>query len=355
MLVVTLNQDSHDFSTLSRNLADFSVEWRIVSVHDEREVLSAIVDGGAEVVVAGIDGGRGPALFGLLRLAHPQVIRLLLMGEGGSSLPLNALESAHRLLHRPLQAEELIEAVDSIYELHELLDNEALKATVGQVTSLSAPPKLFAEITRTMLDPECSASQVADLIGQDPAIAAKVLRLCNSAYYSGGRQVTDLRGAVIRLGLETVRRLVLLTEVFTGGNGADREAIRERALRSSQLAARLLAGSSAELAATASLLSEVGRLLPGVSEDGQDGPHYAEAGAYLLGLWGLPMPIVEAVAYHPQPQRSRTRGFWVSGAVHVARALAANESVDEGYLASVSMMDKLPGWRKLADEMGALS
>jgi HD-like signal output (HDOD) protein len=136
--------------------------------------------------------------------------------------------------------------------------------------------------------------------------------------------------------------------------------MQQRALLSSQLAVRLLGGSSAELAATAALLADVGMLVPGVripaecaagQEDKCSGPHYAEAGAYLLGLWGLPMPIVEAVASHHQPGRSRFRGFWVGGAVHVARALVSGEDVDEKYLESVGLRDRLPGWRKMADEL----
>ena len=78
-------------------------------------------------------------------------------------------------------------------------------------------------------------------------------------------------------------------------------------------------------------------------------PHYAEAGAYLLGLWGLPMPIVEAVAYQRRPGQMRSSGFWVTGAVHVASALVAGLEPDETYLRSVGMLDKLPQWRELVD------
>ena len=78
---------------------------------------------------------------------------------------------------------------------------------------------------------------------------------------------------------------------------------------------------------------------------------HTEAGAYLLGLWGLPMPIVEAVAFHRQPQRSSLRSFWVPGAVHVAGALASNEPVDESYLKSLGVLDQLPSWRQMAETM----
>jgi HD-like signal output (HDOD) protein len=94
------------------------------------------------------------------------------------------------------------------------------------------------------------------------------------------------------------------------------------------------------------------------SEDGADpdivaaSPGHAEAGAYLLGLWGLPTPIVEAVAHQSRPRRMRSTGFWVTGAVHVAAALVKGTPVDEGYLHSVGMLDKLPQWRLMAEQIG---
>lgn len=193
-------------------------------------------------------------------------------------------------------------------------------------------------------------------------MAAKVLRICNSALFSGGRTISDVRSAVIRLGQLELRRLVLASEAFSGTlpAGIDREALRQRSLVASALAAKMIGGSSADMAATAGLLAEVGMLLPGVRGlDAQgeligSGPHYAEAGAYLLGLWGLPMPIVEAVAHHHQPQRTKSRGFWLGGAVHVARALAAGHPVDEDFLRAVGVADRLPAWRAAALELGAL-
>ena len=83
------------------------------------------------------------------------------------------------------------------------------------------------------------------------------------------------------------------------------------------------------------------------------GPHYAEAGAYLLGLWGLPMPIVEAVAHHHRPARVRMSGFWVPGAVHVASALVSGAPVDEDYLRAVCQIDNLPRWREMAADAEA--
>jgi len=191
------------------------------------------------------------------------------------------------------------------------------------------------------------------MLAKDPALVVKVLRVCNSAFFSGGRPVADLKGAVVRLGLDTLRRVILAAEALSANNGPEAEAIRRRAFFASQLASRFLPGPSAEMAATAALLAELGRLLPGFKDaDGKDGQaSYADAGAWLLGLWGLPMPIVEGVAFHLEPARSRQRGFWIPGAVHVAHALSGGVALDEAWIDASGLREKLPEWRRIAEKM----
>lgn len=346
---------------LSQALADFGLDWEVRWIEQASAALEIGDDPPVDVLLCeqDVDGHAGSALLSQLRGVHPEAVRILLLEDGQDADALQALDCAHRLLRKPLDAGELIESVESVIELRELLGNMELKNAIGRIDSLPPPPKLYIDLTQLMRDPETSTAEIAELLSQDPALAAKVLRMCNSAYFSAGRVVTDIRTAVTRLGQQTIRRMVLATEVFGSPadiEGIDREAMQERALRTSRLASRLLGGSSAELAATAGLLSEVGMLLPGVrialpdgDERNPDGVPHAEAGAYLLGLWGLPMPIVEAVANHHRPGRMRMSGFWVTGAVHVAAALVAGTPVDEDYLRSVGQLDKLPKWRAMAE------
>lgn len=361
MHIVIVGEQGGRNGDLEQALADFGLDWQVRWIADAQQALEL---GGEhpDVLVCELEvaGRCGTTLLSQLREQHPAAVRILLLDNGQDADAMRSLESAHRLLRKPLDAGELIEAVESVIELRELLDSPDLNQAIGRVGMLPSPPKLYIELTQLMRDPDATAAEVADLLQQDPVLVAKLLRLCNSAYFSAGRVVTDIRAAVTRLGQQTIQRLVLATEAFgtpTEIEGIDREAMQDRALRTSRLAAQLLGGPSAELAATAGLLAEVGMLLPGVrftlpdgSEQNPDGPHYADAGAYLLGLWGLPMPIVEAVAHHHQPGRMRMSGFWVAGAVHVAAALIAGREVDETYLRAVGQLDKLPRWRTMAEQ-----
>lgn len=344
------------------SFAALGVDWQLVLLPDVSAALHRMQADPPDVVVCDLRpvGMEGGALLDRAKAFAPKAARIMLLEERDAGQAMRLLGSAHRLLHKPLRAEELIEAVDSIVELQELLGSEALRAAIGRVDRLPPPPKLYLQLSQAVNDPNASLAQIAGLVQQDPATAARVLRVCNSAYFSSGRNVADVRTAVIRLGQQELRRIVLASEVFRdSADGADCEAMRLRSLKASQLAARIIDSASAEMAATAALLAEVGLLLPGVRvPDGRggwrgDGPHYAEAGAFLLGMWGLPMPIVEAVAHHCHPGRSRARGFWMVGAVHVACALAGGREVDLAYLEQAGVAARLPGWRKLAAELGA--
>ena len=344
-------------------LAQYGVDWQLSFATDATQALMEIQRGKLpDMVVSELHplGMDGPALLERIREKAPRAGRLMLLDEGESGQAMRALNSAHRLLHKPLQAEELVEAVDSLGDLQDLLNSEELRAAIGKLDRLPPPPKLYLELSRAVQSPDSSLADIAQLVGQDPVSAARVLRISNSAFYSSGREIGDVRSAVIRLGQLEVRRVVLATEAFAlAPDGVDREAMRQRSLLASQLAAKLVDNANAELATTAALLAEVGMLLPGVrrpTEQGDwvgEGPHYAEAGAYLLGLWGLPFPIVEAVAFHHQPQRFKSRGFWIGAAVHVACALAAGREVDERFLDSIGMLGGLPIWRQWAADLGA--
>jgi len=93
------------------------------------------------------------------------------------------------------------------------------------------------------------------------------------------------------------------------------------------------------------------------------GAHHADVGAYLLGLWGMASPIVEAVAFHHQPTKCMADGFGPLTAVHVANILV-NETqpscdityslvFDVEYLKRCGVADQLSKWRDMAENFYA--
>ncbi len=351
-------------SELADYLSDLGDEFHVQQVPDGNSAIASAAQSPIDVVIVApvLADLTAATLLGQIRTLRPETIRIALLAADDSQRtpPTRIIGVAHRFLPLPLQPEVLLEAITSLEELRELLDNPRLRSAIGRIEKLPSPPHLYLSLMHALEeDEDTDAADIAKLVAADPAIAAKVLQLCNSAFFSGGRTITDLRAAVTRLGVATLRDLVLASEVFSipSLSVAERNAMQRRALLSSRLAAKFLPHASAELGATAALLSDIGLLLPGVRNEYDpdsvvdDRPGHTEAGAYLLGLWGLPMPIIEAVAFQRQPQRSSTRSFWVTGAVHVATALASGTAVDEAYLAKVGVLSRLPTWREQSETL----
>ena len=90
------------------------------------------------------------------------------------------------------------------------------------------------------------------------------------------------------------------------------------------------------------------------------GATHADVGAYLLALWGLPNPIIEAVALHHQPARCAAPEFSPAVAVHAADVFAHEFSgtntevpspqLDVAYLASLGFAGRIESWRDVCRE-----
>ncbi|MFN7550449.1 MAG: HDOD domain-containing protein [Pseudomonadota bacterium] len=362
MFVVVVDAAAGQLAELESRLAGLRPDWQFACPPDAKAALAIAESRPADVVIADLRaaGMDGVALLREFQSRRPETVRILLSGHDDEDEALRALNVAHRVLPKPISAEETAEAVERVRALHGILSSERIRETVGRVDRLPPAPRLYLRLTQAMDDPSSDAGQIAKLVGQDPALAAKVLQMCNSALFGGGRQITDIRSAVTRLGLRALRSIALAAEAFSrpGAGAGDAQALQRKALVASTLASRLLPQrAAADLAGTAALLADVGLLLPGLGLDharlpdfdqhGADLPTHAGAGAYLLGLWNLPMPIVEAVAFHHQPTRGGARQFGIIGAVHVAVGLAQGHPLDMAFLEATGAIERLPQWQSM--------
>ena len=300
----------------------------------------------------------GSELLRQVRDRRPATLRYVLSGHVETDAAVRALSVAQQLLSKPCDTRVLVEAVQSGLAVQQRLADPWVRAMVGRIRTLPAAPQVHAQISAALLDPRCDARRIAEILAHDPAIAANVLHLANSAFFnSAGRPAADLLQAVTRVGLNAVGDLVLATEVFDQRvHGPSANRLRGRALLASRLAQRIAAGKPyASTAATAALLADIGYLLPGVeantADDSADWSEHAHAeiAASLLALWSLPLPIVEAVACHHSPARVPRSEFGVHGTVHVATALACRVEPDLDWLAQHGLSGQLAQWRDMSE------
>lgn len=363
MRVLFVDDESRVLAGIERALFMHDVDWDCEFVNSGAEALASMEQSAADVVISDMrmPGMDGAALLEKVKTRWPETIRIILSGYSDTEAAMQALNVAHQFLAKPCENETLISKVERAISLRALLDNPMLVEKIGRVGQLPPAPKIYIELTRKMVDPTCDAAELAAVISRDPAITAKLLQLANSAYFSSVAVINSVAEAVARLGHNTVRRLVLTCEAYAQGPvNVDIGALQVRAMLASNLAERIAPDSRfRDASATAALLSEIGLLLPGIcvgshatTDCGHDDVcHHAEAGAYLLGLWDLPLEIVEAVALHCNPGKVHGDQFDVVGIVHAAVALADDKEADQAFLARTGQLEHWQSWQEMRDEM----
>jgi HD-like signal output (HDOD) protein len=242
---------------------------------------------------------------------------------------------------------QLEECVDRCLATRALIQSDELRTQLGSVGTLPPMPATFAALQRALADPTTDSSKIAAIVQKDTAIAAKVLQACNSAFFRLPRRVASIQQAVSYLGLSTVRSMVLSAELFKAGQSVcaalDLGQLQRHALSVAAVARSLLGDTArAEEAFLAGLLHDVGFLLLGrlfkdqmqlaleasaagmalaEAERKYVGLDHGTAGAYLLGLWGLPFEVVQAVAQHEDSAPAAQASPNAPNAICVAHAL----------------------------------
>ncbi|HEB83669.1 MAG TPA: HDOD domain-containing protein [Bacteroidetes bacterium] len=186
---------------------------------------------------------------------------------------------------------------------------------------------LVAVVLEMVSDPETSPSRLAGVLAKDVGMAARVLKLSNSAYYGHPREIRRIEQAVVVLGFYEIRNLVVISATFDlvrqGENRTLMQDLWEHQLRAAVaakvLSARLLPAES-DLAYLAGLLHDVGKMvlamrLPGeyaeIAAETENRPGRAvvrererfevdhqEIGGVLLDRWNFPEALAGAVRLH---------------------------------------------------------
>ena len=91
---------------------------------------------------------------------------------------------------------------------------EDVRKRLEAIDELPALPTIIAEINTLLSSAKTSAPQLSKVIMRDPSITAKVLKIANSAFFGMPKQITSVNQAIVALGFNTVRSIVLCTSVM---------------------------------------------------------------------------------------------------------------------------------------------
>jgi putative nucleotidyltransferase with HDIG domain len=299
----------------------------------------------SDMRMPGLDGAQ---LLRIVQDEFPATVRIILSGHADRESIVRALPSMHQYLSKPCDAATLRAAIDRCLAVAARPGDAAVRAIVGKLDKLPSPPHLFFELGKLAASPTSTLPQVADVVAGDPAMAAKVLQLANSAAFGLPRKTTSISQAVSYLGIELLKCIALTASVFESGN-TEIAGMQEHALRVAAIAKRLVRDRKrADEAFVAALLHDIGRVILAVSGASELDVHHAEVGACLLGVWGLPPPIVDVVAHHHAPSKIDPALAEVVAAVHVADAIDDDraDTIDRAFVESIGV--DLDAWSEIA-------
>lgn len=336
MRVLFIDDESRVLEALERVLLELEDDWETCFLSSGEAALNELSRRQYDVVVSDLRmaGMDGVTLLSRVAKLHPRTMRIVLSGHSDEEAALKMVHVAHQFLAKPCAAATLHQVIARTTQLTQLLPDRKLQTLVGQVGSLPSPPAFHRELTALVErgDESSPAGELARLIKTDPAMTAKLLQVSSSAFFNTAASVADVEAGIMRLGFRTLRNLShALCDFVPARPSATPTLTAVQALQQRSLKVALLASSMARLpedasvAYVAGLLSTVGELVlvsaaperlyvtqaeaaqsgvpSHVAELATWGVTHAEIGAYLLGLWGLPVQIVEAVANHHAPAR----------------------------------------------------
>jgi putative nucleotidyltransferase with HDIG domain len=391
--ILFVDDEPQVLEALHKLLRPQEQQWEMDFVLGGEAALKLMGTSKFDVVVTDMQmpGMDGASLLKAARERYPEVVRIVCASQRELGATLRAVPVAHQFLPKPCDIDTLRVAVGRATSLFEALNNEALTSIVGPTKNLPSLPRTYSALQGALADRNASLDKVARIVEQDIAISAKTLQLVNSALFGVRQNIATVRTAVSYLGIGILQQLILSAEVFRAFQDSERIPgfSLDDMYSHSQLTAKIAGAMHAlqyapEAPVVASLLHDVGKLVLATripkefakalaqAKEQQRPLHevereligvtHAEVGAGLLGLWGLPCIVVEAVAHHHDPGRVPHPRLDALAAVHVANALAHEHSVQkkgtaatfyaplkQEYIQEIGIADRLPQWQTVAE------
>ena len=375
---------------LRRTLHSMREQWQMTFVTGADQALEALAREPYDAIITDMKMPRmdGAQLLEEVKKRYPSIVRVVLSGQANQEAVLRSVGPAHQYLSKPCDPQELKLRLAQAFVMRDLLQNPRVRAVVSGLKSIPSLPGMYNEIMDELRSEDASTERIGRIVSRDAGMTAKVLQLANSAFMGVRYEVSSPIQAVTLIGIEMVRALVLSVHVFSQfedqkGAAPYLTALWEHSIAVGCLAQRIAAAEKCakgliDESFTAGLLHEIGRLvllaqMPKeygailelvkqestplvVAEREAFGCTHADLGAYLMSIWGLPHPLIQAVAYHDRPSDSAEKRLSSLTAVHAADAVVslANGSLilqdvqlDEKYLRELGLNEREEAWRGL--------
>ena len=380
---------------LQRSLRKIRTEWEMCFTASSKEALEILSSESFDVIVSDLRMPEmdGAQLLDEVKRLYPQVVRIILSGQVDQEMTFKSVQLAHQSLSKPCDAEILKQTLNKLFVLRNLLQDESIKRIIAQTETLPSLPSIYTEVIKELQGSDPSVKKIGDIIATDLAMTAKILQVVNSAFFGLVRKISNPREAVMLLGTETIKALVLSVKIFSEFNQKKFTWFNFDVLFNHSMSVSMFAQTISKEerldpylvnnSLMAGMFHDLGKLIlvTNFQEDYQKilveaqqnkhhlwelendmfGTSHAEIGAYLIGLWGLDYPVIEAIAYHHCPGKSLADSTGLLTAVHFGDAydrldLGENISgelkqLDRGYLENLGVGHRITNWQLVCKDL----
>lgn len=390
--ILFVDDDPNVLNGIRRMLHRKRLEWDMHYANSGEEALSLFDQAPFDVVVTDMrmPGMDGAELLNRVAESHPDTIRMILSGHADQEAILRAIPVTHQYISKPCDTATMEGQISRSICLRQRVHHELVRRTVSQINNLPSLPDLYQKLCDIAQSENAGIKDAVSVILRDAAMSAKILQLVNSSYFGIAREVSSIGQATSLLGMETLKSLVLSIGIFDYHNplpipGFSLKKLMDHSIACATLAKNIVKQETgdhdlAEHAFTAGLLHDLGKLLLVVEipdlvsnaieiaqEDNismveaeliAEGFSHADVSGYLIGLWKLPMTVVEAVTFHHSPEILLTNTPDAALAVYAANILvqevcpgqSGNPIVpqfDQDLVDQLGLAAKIDQWREL--------
>ncbi|MEW6992128.1 HDOD domain-containing protein [Colwelliaceae bacterium 6441] len=299
-------------------------------------------------------------LLKVISIKFPKLIRIAHVEQEEQEI--NAI--SHYVFTAPVEPIKLIKTVLSFTKNHQQITKDIIVKSVAKVQTLPSPPKVYLQLNAVLKNKCTDSEKIADIITQDPALAAKVLQSANNIFGQTDKPLSSITEAITKLGEDTLSCIVMTAEMFSYQPDIPNYSLVDEQLHclaTARFAASLVAPEIKQDTLLAGLLHDIGKLVlfeidkaltlkyfdniartsGGVElEEKIFSTDHCQVGAYLLHTWSFPYYLIDAVLKHHSPEKLLSKELGITQAVYIANTLLKKRDLAPNFAKHFNLVEK---------------
>ena len=379
-----LIQDSSTLIKINKAVSKLAFEIVIIPFVGIADLIQKIEENNIDYLLVDMET-RDDDYKSILQTAknkYPSVIRILLADTWSMQLVITINQTAHLIVEKKKIETNFINIFTKAEKLRGLFKNDNLIKIINTFDEIPIIKSTYMELLQKLQGEEFSLKEIGEFIESDLALSTKVIQVSNMSIFAKLTPITSAKQAVVFLGVNVLRALIIYNQL------TDVKNINSSMLKickSIQDHSMCVAETSKALAIDfqydntkqndcfmTGLVHDIGKLVLATKINNWDeiqeyavvnnipmwqaeeailGTSHAEVGAYLLGIWGFPPEVIDAIAHHHKPHLLPSDKVSLTTIVHVADAMSQvharkdeeifTEHLDNDYMNSLGLENKV--------------